>query len=256
MRQSLALIVSIVLGLLAVFAMKNYINQEKKSSIVQVDMVEVIFSKRHLPSRSVLKNADLYPVFLPSDSTTPDMIKRHEVVEILGKSIQREINRGGPLFHSDFLGAQQKNISIVSKGRRLVSISVNQVSGVSGLIRPGQRVDILFSSMTSRLSSNKAEAETSLLLENISVYATDSQTIDIPLAFNQKHSGYSTITFSVTPLEALILTSATRQGQITLLLRSKDDFTASELKEPVDSKSLLPLSRKANELRWKTLIEK
>ena len=256
MRQAFALIVSIVLGLLAVFAMKNYINQEKKSSTVKVDMVEVLVSTRHLPSGSLLQKSDVRILSLPSESTTPDMIKPHEFIEVNGQGVQREINRGGPLFHSDFLGTQQKIISNVSKGRRLVSISVNQVSGVSGLIRPGQRVDILFSSMTSKLSSDKAEAQTSLLLENISVHATDNQTIDIPLAFNQKFSGYSTITFSVTPLEALILTSATRQGQITLLLRSKDDFTASEIKDPVDSKNLLNLSKKANELRWKSLIEK
>jgi pilus assembly protein CpaB len=253
MRQAFALIISIALGLLAVFAMKNYIAQEKKSSVQKIDMVEVLFSKRHLPPKTVLQRSDVYPSFLPSGSVTPDMVKPHEFIEINGLSVHREVNRGGPLFHSDFLSTQRKYISEVQKGRRLISIAVNQISGVSGLIRPGQRVDILYSTVESSFGAAKGQSQTVMLLENVSVHATDDKTVDIPLAFNQKRAGYSTVTFSVTPTEAVILTNASRQGVITLALRSKDDFTPSALKGNINDKNLLDSAKRANAERWKKI---
>ena len=54
----------------------------------------------------------------------------------------REINRGGP-FPPD-LGSRGRSMSEVNVGRRLISVSVSLVTGVSGLVQPGHRVDLFY----------------------------------------------------------------------------------------------------------------
>jgi pilus assembly protein CpaB len=250
MRQALALVISIVLGLLAVFAMKNYINREKTTTGQVEEMVKVLFVKRHLSAGTKLMQSDIDVMKFPLKSVSSDMVKSHEIIEIAGKVLRREINRGGPLFHSDFLTERRKVITSIAKGRRLVSVPVNQISGVSGLIKPGNRVDIL---LTYIAESNalKNVSKTILLLQNVSVYATDSTTATLPQRFGfKKKNSYSTLTLSVTPTEAALLTNATSLGSIGFLLRSNEDFGKAPAGLHINVKNIEEKAKEANNLRW------
>ncbi len=253
MRQALALVISIVLGLLAVFAMKNYINREKNTTEKTEEMVKVLFVKRHLAAGTKLMLADIQPKDFPLSSITPDMVKIHEKIEIEGKVIRREINRGGPLFHSDFLSERRKIVSSIAKGRRLVSLPVNQISGVSGLIKPGNRVDILLT-LTSTEKTQKNLTKTILLLQNVSIYATDSQTATISERFGlKKKRSYSTLTLSATPTEAALLTNAVSLGSISFILRSNDDFGRTPSNLTINVQNIEQKAREANEKRWQVI---
>lgn len=249
MKQALALVVSIILGLLAVFAMKNYINREKSQNVSTVEMVDVLFVKRQLNPGTSLKRSDVMAKEMPKDSVTADMVKPHEIIEITGKVVRRGINRHGPLFHSDFLSETRKTVSSIAEGRRLVSIPVSQISGVSGLIKPGNRVDILFTSSDD--SKTGSTSKTVLLMENISVYATDNQTINIPERFGlKKRASYSALTLSVTTDEAAILTSAVNLGSLQFILRSNEDFNRVKHKIEINKKNILQKAQQANQSRW------
>ncbi|MBF0197533.1 MAG: Flp pilus assembly protein CpaB [Planctomycetes bacterium] len=253
MRQAFALIISLALGLLAVYAMKNYINQEKRAANKKVAMVEVLCTTRQIIAKSVIERADLKMIELPETSVTPDMVKMPEIGVVEGKTIQREVNRGGVLFHSDFLGKQRERMSGISKGRRLLSVPVSQVTGVSGLIKPGSRVDLLYTESASakRGGAGADSSSTAILLENVTVYATDSQTIDIPQSsMSNRGRSYSTLVLSVTPTEAAVLVAANRLGTITFTLRSKSDFTPSKILTEVDKNSLVSLAKDENKKRW------
>jgi pilus assembly protein CpaB len=253
MRQAFALIISIALGLLAVFAMKNYINQEKKAATRQEDMVEVLFSKRQMTAKTILQRSDVESKYLPSSSVTPDMVKPHEIIEIVDRPIEREVNRGGPLFHSDFLGTRHEQMTGLATGRRWISVPVNQVNGVSGLIHPGNRVDILYTqAQANDVKLGQNASSTVLLLENMTVHATDSQTLSIP-ALDKKNRNYSTLTLNATPLEAAVLTAASKSGTLTFMIRSKDDFEPSATTKPITAATLEAMARQANAERWKSV---
>jgi pilus assembly protein CpaB len=253
MRQAMALVISIVLGLLAVFAMKNYINREKNTTAVPEEMVKVCFVKRHFEAGKKLMKADIKVLNFPAKSVSTDMVKAHELIEIAGKILRREINREGPLFHSDFLSERRKVVASIAEGRRLVSIPVNSTSGVSGLIKPGNRVDILLT-LTSTEKSKKNLTRTMMLLQNVSVYATDSQTASIPERFGllKKKRSYATLTLSVSPEEAALLTNAVSLGSLSFLLRSNEDFSKTDFSLSVDVDNIEKMAREANTLRWKT----
>lgn len=248
MKQSLALIISIGFGLLAVFAMKNYMERERSVGLKKENLVEVLFSKRHLDAKSVLQRSDVQVKALPSSAVSPDMVKPHEVIEIEGQAILREINRGGPFFHSDFLGSQGRSMSEVNVGRRLISVSVSLVTGVSGLVKPGHRVDLFYTHSAAERQKSSSGLETILLLENVSVHAIDAQTVNVPSRRDRRQ--YSTLTLSVTPQEAALLTQAGRGGVITFAIRAKEDFERFGAALRVDDENLMDLARASNAARW------
>jgi pilus assembly protein CpaB len=177
------------------------------------------------------------------------MVKPHEMTEIRNKAIQREVNRGGPIFHSDFLKAKMEALTGILPGRRLVSVPVSQVTGISGLIKPGDRVDILFSHQVVGRSNTKATTE--MLMENVTVHATDNKTVDTGLVSKQRMKLYSTLTLLATPTEAAVLTNASREGTLTFLLRSPKDLRPGTFVGKVDADNLSELAKSANRERWK-----
>lgn len=249
MKQAIALSLSILLGLLAVFAMRSHIQRETATSQVKIDEVEVIFASQPILSGTAISDGLLTIKKLPVTAVTPDMVKPHEMTEIRNKAIQREVNRGGPIFHSDFLKAKMEALTGILPGRRLVSVPVSQVTGISGLIKPGDRVDILYSHQVVGRSNTKAT--TQMLIENITVHATDNKTVDTGLVSKQRAKLYSTLTLLATPTEAAVLTNASREGTLTFLLRSPKDLRPGTFTGEVDAANLKEMAKAANRERWK-----
>ena len=231
------------MGLLAVFAMRNYIQQETASNVEDTSTVQVLITTRHLSPNTPITRDDLIYINLPENNVSPDMVLPHEIIEVEGRRVRREIHRGGPLFHSDFLDDQLENASTIVPGRRLVTVGVSQVSGVAGLVKPGQRVDILYTT-----ENKEKEAVTHLLLENVSVYAVDNRTIAYPNRGGRK-ANYSSLTLSVQIQEAAILSTASRSGTLTFAIRSRDDFKSAGGDIQVDQTNLLPRAKAANKKR-------
>ena len=97
----------------------------------------------------------------------------------------------------------------VSEGKRAFTIPINAVSGVAGLIAPGDRVDILLTrAITGELS-------TSIILQNVLVIATD-QTANTETSATRVAR---TATVEVEPTEASKLALAQQVGKLSLSLR-------------------------------------
>ena len=112
---------------------------------------------------------------------------------------------------------------LIREGMRAASLEVNQVSGVSGFILPGDRVDML---VTVSQLGNFEDAYTQTVLQNLEVLAA-GQTTNIK---DNKPITVQAVTVLVDPNQAEILAHATREGQITLVLRARgDDSTLTKL---------------------------
>jgi pilus assembly protein CpaB len=120
---------------------------------------------------------------------------------------------------------------LVREGTRAASLEVNQVSGVSGFILPGDRVDML---VTVTQVSNPEDAYTQTVLQNLEVLAAGQTTT----TKDNKPITVQAVTVLVDPKQAEMLAHATRQGQITLVLRARgDDSTLTKL-QPVKTSDL------------------
>jgi len=145
-----------------------------------------------------------------------------------------------------FLGAREPvtTIKLSSRGgglsmlvrptMRAASIEVNQVSGVSGFVLPGDRVDVL-STIDSR--SNDGNAVTRTVLQNVEVLAAGLKT-------DQKENKplpVQAVTLLVDPTGAEVLAHAQHEGDIHLVLRNPDDQGKVEV-AATSTRTLLGLS--------------
>jgi pilus assembly protein CpaB len=113
--------------------------------------------------------------------------------------------------------------AIITPGKRAMAVKGSKVLGMSGLIRPGDRVDILM--MTGDVNK--------IVFENVRVLATGSQLGADP---EGKPSSVDTFTVEVTPEEGERLALASEMGSLRFALRNVTDAetvltTGATLKE-------------------------
>ncbi len=105
---------------------------------------------------------------------------------------------------------------LVRPTMRAVSVEVNQVSGVSGFVLPGDRVDVL---VTVNRVQDVEEAFTSTILQNMEVLAAGQKTTQQ----DNKPITVQAVTLLVSPRGAEQLAHAQLQGVLTLVLRNPED---------------------------------
>ena len=115
----------------------------------------------------------------------------------------------------------------VTEGMRAFTIPINAVSGVAGLVAPGDRVDILLTRTIDR------QLVTSIFLQNVLVIATD-QTSNTEASSTRVAR---TATVEVDPTDASKLALAQQVGKLSLSLRGVNEGAEARI-EPVSIEDL------------------
>lgn len=144
--------------------------------------------------------------------------------------VTRTIEPGELVLKSKISGFGETRFSVqLPDGMYPVPIPVNTVSGVAGLISPGDRVDIQY---IVRQGDTMASY---ILLEKVLVLAIDQVT---DTERSRALSG-RTVTVAVSRKDAQTLNLAMQEGTLSLLLRGVNDDGTSDAPTTVDS-SILP----------------
>ncbi|MFO1427983.1 MAG: Flp pilus assembly protein CpaB [Steroidobacteraceae bacterium] len=120
-------------------------------------------------------------------------------------------------------------------GARAVTVPVDEVSSQGGLVRPGDRVDLMLTE--ERQDDGERCVSIRPLLESVRVLATGRATREPGTAAGNPDSGserwtadsYSTMTLDVTPDQAQQLAAGQRLGDIVPMLRGEGDLAPSGL---------------------------
>jgi pilus assembly protein CpaB len=105
---------------------------------------------------------------------------------------------------------------LVRTGFRATSLEVNQVSGVSGFVLPGDRIDVL-ATVDGRGADQ--EAVTRTILQNAEVLASGQKTAQQ----DNKPITVQAVTILVDPMGAEKLALALHEGKLHLVLRNPED---------------------------------
>src|SRR6266704_5394286 len=157
---------------------------------------------------------------------TTDVVDRAVAVPI----VAGEIVLNGKLAAK---GSGEGLTALIEPGARALSVQVNDISGVSGFIQPGTRVDILFT----RVFSN-GDAATTTILQNVKVIAYGRR-LDPGARVNPNETtrpNVATLLVSQEQAEKLVL--AEQRGKIQLALRNGGDDQITEPSDPVQSADL------------------
>lgn len=139
------------------------------------------------------------------------------IPDVLGKLARTEIYQNDPLTNQKFLETKAPSVlsMLIPAGRRAMSIKVNEVTGISGFVAPGSRVDVLLSVS----GSQEQQARTRIVLEDVEVLAI-AQSIE---QLDSKPTVVNTVTLNVGPHDAETLTLAANEGNLHLALRNDSD---------------------------------
>ena len=121
----------------------------------------------------------------------------------------------------------------IPKGMRVASVPVNMTTINSGMIRPGDRIDVLCTYTYKRPGTNEA-SRTKAVLEYIEVFAIDRNREGEGNDSN-KGAKAENLSVLVTPEQASLLMLASSKGKLQMSLRNSEDRADSKV-APVDDK--------------------
>jgi pilus assembly protein CpaB len=144
---------------------------------------------------------------------TEEYENRSLLVRTYAGEIILQAKLGEPGFHS--------LTGDIPEGMRVVTVPVDATKTHSGLMMPGNAVDVLVT-YKSRNKNNTIVSKTRSVLENIKVFATDNRR-DMKGADIQESNAAKNVSLLVTPDQANLLMLAENKGKLHLALRREGD---------------------------------
>jgi pilus assembly protein CpaB len=132
---------------------------------------------------------------------------------------------------------------MIPKGKRAVSVRVNEVIGVAGYVLPGTHVDVV---ATANATSRSEDITTKVVLSNVEVLAAGTRLEqDTP---DGKPMQVTVVTLLVSPDDAERLTLASTEGKIQLALRNPLDT------ESPSTPGVKPGALLGGQVRWRAPV--
>ena len=206
----LALVVAVVASVFIYKWMKKQTAPKEMAKIEEVKLKEVAIAEVDLPVGTQLKSEMIKSVSFLEDSLPPGYFS--DPNKLVGRIVISPLKRQELILESRLASSDVTRggmAAILKPGKRAVSIAGNKVLGVSGLVNPGDRVDILLTS-----SDNKTKTKVNkTVFENVLVLATGTQLSRNP---EGKPSPVDSYTLEVTPEqgEKLILAASAGENSI------------------------------------------
>jgi pilus assembly protein CpaB len=160
-------------------------------------------------------------------------LKIKDPAELAGAVLRASLPKGSLLSKDDYIrpGDSPFLAAVLRPGTRAVTIRVDDVTGSAGLLRPGNRVDVIVSgNLESGGTSKKGLPSAKTLLRNVRVIAvnrdvdpTAETRVEEETVKGKRDALKGTVTLEVTPGEVELIAVGRSIGVLSLSLRSLED---------------------------------
>lgn len=231
-------LLALVAGLLAFWSTRRYLDDNAASVRrhweTRYALRAVTVAARDLTAGQRLQPDDLARREMPAGFLPSGTFAAEEVERALGQRLAVGLRAGDPVGAGVLENRTPALSWRLAEGSRAVTVPVDQVSSQAGLVRPGDRVDLMLA------EEHQQGAERCVivrpLLESVHVLATGQATrealrpgdasIDVA---GDGETRYSTITLDVTPEQAQQLAVGLRMGELIPMLRGAADQSPTGL---------------------------
>ncbi|MFK8017152.1 MAG: Flp pilus assembly protein CpaB [Gammaproteobacteria bacterium] len=237
---SVLLAVALVSGGAAAYFMNEYITNTVDARRAELDIqyepVEAVVAAYNIRVGEMLSFENLVVRKVPSGFLHTDAITPDYVENIIGRRLLYPIQRGEVLLQSHAATKTGTSFSaMIPEGERALTFPVDQVSSVNGLLRPGDRIDLLVT------MDNGSKTFTIALLTDVTILATGEAMNELDASERNEH--YQTITLSVSSENAAKITHAREAGTMSVILRAPEDPSPA-FPERVDDAYLMGQTKK------------
>ena len=185
---------------------------------------EVLVADTNLPAGTFVKPQHLRWQSWPTDDVPDSYVLKgvRSDAEMIGAVVRKRIAAGEPIVDGAVVKPNERGFlaAVLEPGMRAVSVPITPTSANSGLIFPGDRVDlILTQSLVTSDADGSVRRVSETVLKDIRIIAMGTDTGDDPRE-GEANEKAKTATFEVTPRQAEEVALLTELGKISLSLRS------------------------------------
>jgi pilus assembly protein CpaB len=215
-RYALVFYVAVLVAALATFGVYKALQATKESS--RVVTAPVVVASEDIPEGRAVERRAVTTGQWPVQTIPAGAFS--SVDSVVGRVTRVPVFQGEPIVPGRLAppgtagGLEVK----IAPGKRAMSVKINDVAGISGLIQPNSRVDVLVNIRDDRTAKQMQVAK--LFMENMRVLSVGQQ---VTRGDDGKPINATTATLEVTPEEAERLAIAMGQGFIALVLRGYGD---------------------------------
>jgi pilus assembly protein CpaB len=231
MRSRLLMVIAaIVLGLIAAYGVTVYVGNIKSRMEEEHQLVKVLVAQEDIPLGVGVKDMIRKKLAsfeeIPKKYLVSGAIKSSQNID--GRVLAIPVNRGEQLTLDKFQYDTQAGLSFtIPKDYVAISISVDEVKGVSGMIKAGDSVTVIATFSDYGNEQQKTDT-TKILLQKVKVVAVGNTIAPAKGRAEEKKSLVSgtgsdqsakqTVTLSLTPADAEKMVFAEEQGKVWLTL--------------------------------------
>lgn len=235
MKSKIILLMAILMGVLAASLAYLYLN----GSITKIEntkYTEVLVAAKKIEANTVLTESLLEKKKVPLESKHP--LSTSKGADLLGKITLIELNEGEEILTNQVvrLGDTAEGLAFaIPSGKRAIAIPVDDISGVGGMLKAGDHVDII-----ATLAGNEDPPVnyTAVVLQDITVLAVNAALANTKTDEKAKEPAQKTVTLAVDLDGGLKLKMAAERGSISLMLRPPTD-SSIETKAPITTDAIL-----------------
>ena len=235
-NQTRTLWISIGAALLAIFLLYSWMQEQRSQAAAENGARErVVVALKDIPQMQTIDDSMLEIIDLPTRFIQPNAVKEPELAH--GQVAAVPIKKGEQLLQTKLLepGPSTGISAEVSPGKRAITIPIDEMRGVSRLIRPGDRIDLVAALDFGRGAESKREVRT--ILQDVVVLATGLNIVNkIPRRVVQDggniiyenldvSNNFTNIVVEVKPEDAqmLVYLLSTAPGNLFTVLRHPND---------------------------------
>lgn len=235
--RSLAILgVAGMAGLAAAWAARQHIQDhvERLEAQARTPQVSRVVAALDLPVGTRIGVEHLAVREFPADLVPSESIEPARHMQLVGR-VLRSALRAGDLILPIHAKSHEKAAfsSQLGEGRRAITLPVDAINSVSGLLQPGDLIDLYVSFDYQR------RRITAPLLQGVLVLATGTQTLATSENATPSAAGFSTVTLDTSPEDAVKLVAARHSGSLTAVLRHPGDDSPTRKAVRGDLASLL-----------------
>ena len=227
MKNTLPLIIAVILGFAAVFMVSRMVSS--KNSASEVKMVDVVASTRDLQQNEIVKDSYIVQRPIPLIAYSPRLVRWEQRNMVLGQTVLRDVGRGDYITLHD-IGMSTSLGRRVAEGEWAVPVTFSDMSLLQ-FMQPGDEIAILGtfavqkiipSADLSKPPTIEEERATSVVLPNVRILDVgmgDGMTGDMG-------GKPKTVIVALPPQQASMLVAAQQKAELYPALRRSSDPSA------------------------------
>ena len=248
-RDIIGLVIALLLAISVAFLTRYFLTEEDKKTEtivkeVPAKMSKILVAGKDLSEGELIQQEDLRWQDWPVNAITPQYVREGSVTleSLQGSIVKEPLHVGEPINLKDLVQTDEGGVlaAILDPGMRAIAINVNPQSALSGLIIPGDMVDLILSKKAGS-QGGISTVKSTTILSNIKVLAMDVNLKSKP-ELPEKQPRVAVL--QVTPDQAETVMAAAKEGSLSLSLQSlgKGEIQAcvgEDCEEKIDDSTIL-----------------